>query len=610
MGSLYTNRKILLLIGLGLVFFASKLWLLDKVGTSMPMWDEIDGVGENLFRPWFEGWIRLGHFFHPHNEHRVALTRAYLLGLVVLNQQWDGFVETVGNAIIHSGFALLLLAFGRQRLHGLWFALFVLLVGSLWILPVAWENTLYGFQSQFYFLTWLGFAQLWLVLGSDRTGGRWVLGQLCGLLALGAMASGMVSSLAVIVVVTFEAIRARRWSPHVIATLAVSVVWVTIGILNRYHVVGHEPLQAHSVGDFAQAVAAILSWPVQDAMPFSILMALPLAIALGQLLLAAKRTAFDRVYLGAAVWALSLISATALMRANGYPLSSRYIDMFSILLVLEGIAIGVYLHGRWRWVTFVLWTVAFGIGVGVQTDRMWRSFLNPERARLARAESNVQAYLATGDSAHLLGKPLRDIPYPSGEVLAERFKHPSIQKLLPAVVRQAMSIAPAADAIERAKRLPEIDYPVIAASPVGSQSQPWTWRSERQSADTLPILRFRFCGNLGDPEAALSFAVVSDTDRVVVQPDGPAPNRWKVINVIRPKGEWWIELTDRDELTSIALTAPIEMGWLSWAAEKTIKHHWWVFGAGATLSLIGALLHLPDRRRQPTLKDDDACRAD
>jgi len=590
------TRGVVLCLGLGMVLVAAKLWLLDQVGTSMPMWDQIDGEGEVILRPWAEGSLKLSNFFHPHNEHRVALSRLYALTLTRINQQWDAFVETVGNAFIDSGFALMLLVFGGRRLRGFWFAFLAVVIAALWAPPVAWENTLYGFQSAFYFLLILGFGQIWLVLGSHRLGLRWGFGQLCGLLALGAMASGLISSLAVIGLVAFDALRKRRADAWTCVTLGVSIVWVVIGWSTRFHVVGHEPLAAHTPGQFTGALAKILSWPAEAWLPYSLFLLTPLVIACWRLLRQQERNGFDRVFLGIAAWVIGMLVAMALMRANEHALSYRYVDTFAILLILECIAIGVYLRGYTRWIIAVAWGFMVGIGIYGHANQAWHSFLVPERRRLVKAEANVRAYLATQDAAYLLNKGSREIPYHSGEVLVERFRHASIQRLMPAVVRAPVPILAAPIPADVMAGLPPSDYPVIAASPIEAQNEAWIWRSERQSGDTLPVLRFRFSGNLGDPNAALTFAVVSDHQRVEVHPDGPAPQRWKTINVIRPAGEWWIELADRDALGSFALTAPVELGWLSWIAEKTIKHHGWLFSAGGMLILIGALLHVPKRR--------------
>jgi hypothetical protein len=62
-------------------------------------------------------------------------------------------------------------------------------------------------------------------------------------------------------------------------------------------------------------------------------------------------------------------------------------------------------------------------------------------------------------------------------------------------------------------------------------------------------------------------------------------------------GEWWIELEDSDSLERVALTAPVELGRLSWAAEKLIKYHLWWLSAGLGCVVLGSLLMPTSTRR-------------
>ncbi|MGY8720200.1 MAG: hypothetical protein ACKVI3_20750, partial [Verrucomicrobiia bacterium] len=185
---------------------------------------------------------------------------------------------------------------------------------------------------------------------------------------------------------------------------------------------------------------------------------------------------------------------------------------------------------------------------------------------------------------------------PSAAVLNDRWGHDVIQQIMPAAVRAPLKID--GDKSPVPTEIPLSLYPVMAASPAGSQTESWMWRSKRYSAETLRFLRFRINGGLGDPESALTMRLVSDSSVVEVIPEGSARNRWKTINVLRPPGEWWIELEDNDNLEHIALTSPVELGVISWAVEKAIKYHlWWMSLSGVLL--LGALVTtiLPSRLR-------------
>ncbi len=599
MEKLHRIRWLVTWTGLVLLVVGAKLWLVDLAGSSLPVLDQIDGEGEVVLRPWLEGWLRPYNFWHPHNEHRIVFTKLMALGLVAANGQWDAYVEMFFNAFLHALLLPALLIWLRPHLPRGAFPLVAVAGAAMWILPLNWENTLQGFQNQFYFTIWLAFLQCRWVLAETRFGWRWWTGNLCGLFALFAMGSGFLASLAVSITVGAGLIRQRRLESWSMTTLAVSLVVASAGWLTRVPVPGHEPLRADGVGLFLQKLGEVGAWPF--ATWFAVASVFAVAVPL-QCFIFLKRglpTGFPRGFFALACWVFLIGAATAYTRGNGVVLSPRYFDQYYVGLLLQGAALAMLARGRWRWVVLLLWLLALGIAFAGQYSRTWDGTLGRRSTTLRQQENHVRAYFETGDPAALTSAPLRELPYPSAEVLIERWKHPSIQSIMPGAVRPAVEFPPVGSGA--ADALPPAPYPVIAVSPAGVQHEPWIWRSERQSADALPILRFRFSGELGDPRAALTMRVVSDAWAVEVRPDGPAPNRWKTINVIRPPGEWWIELSDRDSAAQVALTAPVEMGWLSWAAEKAIKYHRWWIGAGLALLLAGLLAALPARGRADTV---------
>src|SRR5262245_10918087 len=62
-------------VGIFLVTFGLKLWLIHNNAVSCPFWDEWDIEARRLYKPWLEGnltWLKL---IEPHNEHRLLLPR-------------------------------------------------------------------------------------------------------------------------------------------------------------------------------------------------------------------------------------------------------------------------------------------------------------------------------------------------------------------------------------------------------------------------------------------------------------------------------------------------------------------------------------------------------
>ena len=45
-------RRWVIWTGLVLLVIGAKLWLIDTTGSSVPRWDQLDGEGEYVLRPW------------------------------------------------------------------------------------------------------------------------------------------------------------------------------------------------------------------------------------------------------------------------------------------------------------------------------------------------------------------------------------------------------------------------------------------------------------------------------------------------------------------------------------------------------------------------------
>jgi hypothetical protein len=127
------------------------------------------------------------------------------------------------------------------------------------------------------------------------------------------------------------------------------------------------------------------------------------------------------------------------------------------------------------------------------------------------------------------------------------------------------------------------------------------WRSADQPAATRPILRFRIAGDLGQDASGLKLVLKSAHGEVALVPESPPGNRWKAITVARPSGVWWIEATAENPTAWFAVTEPVEIGRLTWTAEKLIKHHMIFLLVGGLFLIAGFLF-----RRSNTLPSFNA----
>ena len=131
-------------MGLFALIVGAKWSVFERFGSPMPDWDQWDAEAVELLIPWYESDHFLSHLFHPHNEHRVVITKLQNLALCLANGQWDSRLEASTNALLHAAIGTALWLFVRRRLAAAWHApLFVVLL-ALFALPFAWQNVLGG----------------------------------------------------------------------------------------------------------------------------------------------------------------------------------------------------------------------------------------------------------------------------------------------------------------------------------------------------------------------------------------------------------------------------------------------------------------------------------
>ncbi len=586
-----TLTRWLLVAGFCLLIFGGKLWLVSAAGSDLPTWDQWDAEGEVVLRPWLEGWMGLKEIVHPHNEHRVIVTKLFALGLFTLNGQWDGFVETVAAAAVHTLAALLLVLLGRRWLHGAGLALYAALLVLLFTLPFSWENSIFGFQSTFYFLLLFSLGHIWLSLERDRFGVRWILGQVSGVLAVLSMASGFFSSLAILAVLGHRYARERRWSVQQLTTAGLAVGFSVAGWLMKNEVPGHAPLHAQGLGQFTRALLELLAWPGSDLFPWALVLFTPALWFIIRRTRSRTTSPDDAVLLGLLAWLLLQCLATAYARGgSGAVLSPRYLDLLAVNVALGLLFLLREFSGRPRLWLAALWLAAVVAGLAQQSRAMWHDFVAPNIPRQQRQEANVRAYLRTGDSAHLLNQPWGEVPYPVGEVLVQRLSYPVIQAIMPPSVRRSVPVANGApDRIPAG--MPAAQRPVALSTWSGTPATPPVpWRSATQSAGALPVLRFWIAGDLDPSGRAGRLVVKSAAGEVPVVPESASGTRWKSVNVFRPAGEWWLEAEGTANGAWFAFTEPVEVGRWTWAAEKLLKLHFTVMLVGAGMLAAGGWL--------------------
>ena len=587
----------LFLLGMGM-----KLAMMHRCINALPYFDQWEAEGMALYVPYFENALHISDFFRAQNEHRIVLTHIYDFVLLLLNKQWDSQLQMVLNAVIHcatvAGFAWLMAGLMGRR-----YWIFIWPAAALAVMsPFGWENALWGFQSQFYFLLLFSLLTIWL-LGNEPFSPRWRWGIAAGIGALLSMASGLLAAVAVGAVLMLEILKnPGRWR-RCLPTLIACAVLIVAGLLfeNRDF---RELNMAHSASDFFSCLGRNLSWPTGLYPWLAPLNLFPL------LLLAwvyfrspEKGQPAERMILGIGIWTILQSLATAVMRgAGGLPPAFRYMDTLCFLFIANILSIALLMlkyRSQLRfapvwYVAFVLWLVPCAVSLWTLNQRAWENVI-PFWADYQRNRVELtRAFLATNDenvftTAREIDRPWNFVP---GLVFLLRTK--DIPPILPACARVPLKVTPkdatASAFVPGGAKLDQPDpkfefclgsYSTSGASVTGTfESAPMT--------SSLPYLEIPVAGNLGTPGLSLQLVELDSGKTHDIKPAHEPGGTWMNVDVKAPSGKFKLVARDESSTGWFAFRPPGEMGRLSFWAQRIVGTARYFFAAGF-LSLAAAI---------------------
>lgn len=494
------TKGLLCLAALVLVGLGARLWLIQTYATPLPFWDQWDDT-RTVFCPYFAGKLTLAALFSPHNEHRIFLTRIYNLALLLINGQWDNLVQMVANVFFYvgalAGFAWLLARILGQRFWPLLALLFMAVLAT----PFTWENTLYGYDSQFYFIVFLALLTIWL-LGFHKPGSlAWYGGVVAAVCSLFAMAAGMLAAASVIGLVVLRLL-VQMWSraqpqpgplPHeqargtvegesssqpspppreerrkmaagalrsALPTLAVCFVVVGLGLAMKVEVSYHQALKAHSLMEFLVFLGKCLAWPWIVLPPFAVFNLFPVMLLAWVYWRSEQaRTPAEELVLTLGLWGVLQALALAYARGNYIYPQWRYMDGICFIMVANALSLALLATRHEERLPFRryfrlcagLWVLACVFGIVLLCGRAWQVDL-PLRDMYQRQQLwTTRAYLATGERKYLETREKEYLirwatpsePQDNPQAVINMLNQPHIRELMPACARDPLLILPA-----------------------------------------------------------------------------------------------------------------------------------------------------------------------
>ena len=425
----------LIIGGTALVIFTARLGEIHIFASDVPRYDQWLVEGMQVVQPWLTGTLSLGDLFIPHGEHIPLWNRVFMWIQLVLIGKWDPLVQVTVNAMLFTGFVLIIAKSALRFLTpiaALPILVVLVLAGSI---PHAWESITWGYQSGSTLA--LGFLVLHIYgtcTQQPRTRFWWVA-QGAALLALFTI-DGM-WLLPLVVVASFLWTSPRKFRDHIVPLSIASMGLVLCLILKQ-------GLQASSIFQnpisFSQAWLHLLGWP--STLPGAVgIMLLPWLIHALRLRNRSETTPFDRIIFSLGLWhfAYTLLLASKLPDAGG-SFDSRYGDLHLIGVLAGIMALSRLIpnSGKMRPALLflaVIWSGLLVSGLATGTlEGQSRHFHNIAASDAEIRRDVIQSYLLHQNRSPLEAPNARGLLYHDIDSLIELLDSPRFPTVLPSSV--------------------------------------------------------------------------------------------------------------------------------------------------------------------------------
>lgn len=583
--------QILQTFALFLIVMGVRFATVFQYGSDLPYWDQWGAEGQEIIKRYYDGTLTLKHWFAASNEHRIFFTRVIALASTLLNDQWDARVEMLINAVIcaigASGLFCYVAVGLKSFIHRwAWFAG----VAIVFTFPFGWENTIAGFQSQFYLLAMFSIASIALLGNFTVFSWQWLVGVVFLILSPFTMASGLLAPIVVIFLLLVMLVREKNdWRTIIkreIPTYLICTVMTITGLLLTVKVDATVKYKAQSIGHFLEAFTACLAWPYLGQYWWVVINWLPFVALLSAFIAGFTGVSrSERLALGMGFWVLMQSAATAYSRA-GINYSARYFDSFSYGLIANYLCILLLFQAiRSSWKYTIILPFSF-VWLAVNGTNLYSVSFNgalQQRKIFYDVQvANTGAYIATEDFKFLIPKlDKKELPFPDIEPFSKWLKDPAISAVLPSSVRHSICITPVGLGLNRGVNNQGIlELPlhpgqpawIAFANPEGSSFEAVAKKSAK-----LPFVRFFLNG---------------DIDKIVIK-DGSNRSHsvhklpfggfignlgeWQPVYAYCPGTEFRISGVTTAK-TSVSFSEPTEMGRLSlwglYAASSGVKLFW------------------------------------
>jgi hypothetical protein len=439
--TLPSGRRFAAVGGCLLAILGFKFLLIARLGSPTPYFDQW-AEPFDVYLPYLSHTLSFERLVLFHNEHRLLLTRLTALILLIFNGTWDPILQMLVGAVVHvAAIGFLLVALGRiLKLTPLIFLLSFALL--FYAVPFDWDNTLSGFQIQFYFLLLLSALSLLLLARAEGWSAEWLVGTLLATLGYFSVASGALILPAAIALALVQMALGRRKGAREFAGLALHAA-IAIIILHDLLAYAARGTTDASLRQLFSSLMISASWPIAARSWPVVLQIVPAALVYAPVLILTARTFRQRpelsdrrwFYIALGCWLALQLIALSFGRTGG-TIQSRYTDIFLIGVILNFAALLFLLTvdepRKLLRCGAAIWIFAVLLGAGQKAVVNVIDEVSFRYASGQRQTENVKRFLATDDFAALDNKPTFDIPFTDAGLLRDTLRNPTLRAILPA----------------------------------------------------------------------------------------------------------------------------------------------------------------------------------
>lgn len=441
-----SNRlSIYLILSALLIVLGFKVRLINKFNPITPYWDQWDAEAARLYRPIIEGRFHVATLVSPHNEHRILFTRIINLAVLYAVGLWYPALQMVVNSFIHCAAIFVVVYLLTKCISLPVRGIPILFLTLLYVIPFDWQNTLSGFQSQFYLLIMFSTLAVHMTAKSKAFSGTWLLGLAFSVASYFNIASGALTAASSGAIMALQlAVGSRRNTARECLAVFICIGVSVIAVLGTPYSLEVATYKVRSLHEFGIAAINQASYPF--GAPYGLLQYIPSSILVVRVLAKQPRLpAYEWSVLALLVWLGSQIAAISYGRGNQLSAvtASRYDDVLIIGLSVNLSVTFYLLRNFWsryfaahlgitalsvRWLLVLLvmaapfeaWALPFGRASFAEATAFGDA--------LERQTGTMEEFFRSGETMSSLQGKI--IPYPDPQRLTTLASDPTIRSIL------------------------------------------------------------------------------------------------------------------------------------------------------------------------------------